>query len=70
VAYSPRLPFVAHDANAAAYLRWAAARLRGEADEPLARRGGFAGAQTGQPVFADIAHMLINNYGVKPKKGS
>ncbi len=31
---------------------------------------GFAGAQTGQPVFADIAHMLINNYGVTPKKGS
>lgn len=28
---------------------------------------GFAGAQTGQPVFADIAHMLINNYGVTPK---
>jgi cell division protein FtsI/penicillin-binding protein 2 len=30
--------------------------------------GGFAGAQTGQPVFAEIAHMLINNYDVKPKK--
>ncbi len=30
--------------------------------------GGFAGAQTGQPVFADIAHMLINNYDVTPKK--
>lgn len=29
--------------------------------------GGFAGSQTGQPVFADIAHMLINNYGVTPK---
>lgn len=29
--------------------------------------GGFAGAQTGQPIFADIAHMLINNYGVTPK---
>ncbi|PID30450.1 hypothetical protein CSA80_02205 [Candidatus Saccharibacteria bacterium] len=29
---------------------------------------GYAGAQTGQPVFADIAHMLINNYDVKPKK--
>lgn len=28
---------------------------------------GFAGAQTGQPIFADIAHMLINNYGVTPK---
>jgi cell division protein FtsI/penicillin-binding protein 2 len=28
---------------------------------------GFAGAQTGQPVFADIAHMLINNYDVTPK---
>ncbi|MCA9326937.1 penicillin-binding protein 2 [Candidatus Saccharibacteria bacterium] len=31
--------------------------------------GGFAGSQTGQPVFADIAHMLINNYGVLPKSG-
>ncbi len=31
--------------------------------------GGFAGAQTGQPVFADIAHMLINNYDVTPKRG-
>lgn len=31
---------------------------------------GFAGAQTGQPVFADIAHMLINNYGVTPKQGN
>jgi len=28
---------------------------------------GFAGAATGQPVFADIAHMLINNFGVTPK---
>lgn len=29
---------------------------------------GYAGAQTGQPVFADIAHMLINNYDVTPKR--
>jgi stage V sporulation protein D (sporulation-specific penicillin-binding protein) len=28
---------------------------------------GFAGAGTGQPVFADIAHMLINDYGVTPR---
>lgn len=28
---------------------------------------GFAGASTGQPVFANIAHMLINNFGVTPK---
>lgn len=28
---------------------------------------GYAGANTGQPVFADIAHMLIDNYGVTPK---
>lgn len=28
---------------------------------------GFAGAGTGQPVFADIAHMLVNNFGVTPK---
>jgi cell division protein FtsI (penicillin-binding protein 3) len=30
--------------------------------------GGFAGAQTGQPVFAEVAHMLVQNYGVVPKK--
>lgn len=29
--------------------------------------GGFAGAQTGQPLFAEIAHMLINNFDVSPK---
>jgi cell division protein FtsI/penicillin-binding protein 2 len=29
--------------------------------------GGFAGAGTGQPVFANIAHMLVNNFGVTPK---
>lgn len=28
---------------------------------------GFAGASTGQPVFANIAHMLINDFGVTPK---
>ncbi|MFZ1483454.1 MAG: penicillin-binding protein 2 [Candidatus Saccharimonadales bacterium] len=28
---------------------------------------GYAGAQTGQPVFAEVAHMLIDNYGVEPK---
>jgi stage V sporulation protein D (sporulation-specific penicillin-binding protein) len=28
---------------------------------------GFAGAGTGQPLFADIAHMLVNNFGVTPK---
>lgn len=32
--------------------------------------GGFAGAQTGQPLFADIAHMLINNFDVTPKSAS
>lgn len=32
---SPRIPFVGHDENAAAYLRWAAARLRGEAQDPF-----------------------------------
>lgn len=31
--------------------------------------GGFAGAQTGMPIFGSIAHMLINNYGVTPKSG-
>jgi cell division protein FtsI/penicillin-binding protein 2 len=28
---------------------------------------GFAGANTGQPVFASIAHMLINDFGVTPR---
>jgi cell division protein FtsI (penicillin-binding protein 3) len=28
---------------------------------------GYAGAQAGQPVFADLAHMLINNSFVTPK---
>ncbi|HSX30707.1 MAG TPA: penicillin-binding protein 2 [Candidatus Saccharimonadales bacterium] len=28
---------------------------------------GFAGAGTAQPIFADIAHMLVNNFGVTPK---
>ncbi|HSX15249.1 MAG TPA: penicillin-binding protein 2 [Candidatus Saccharimonadales bacterium] len=28
---------------------------------------GFAGAGTAQPVFADIAHMLVNSFGVEPK---
>jgi len=28
---------------------------------------GFAGAGAGQPVFANIAHMLINDFGVTPK---
>lgn len=28
---------------------------------------GFAGAATGQPVFANIAHMLVNDFGVTPK---
>lgn len=29
--------------------------------------GGFAGAGTAQPLFADIARMLVNNFGVPPK---
>jgi cell division protein FtsI (penicillin-binding protein 3) len=29
--------------------------------------GEFAGAGAGQPVFADIAHTLINDFGVTPK---
>ena len=30
--------------------------------------GGFAGAQTEAPIFSNLATMLINNYGVTPKK--
>jgi cell division protein FtsI/penicillin-binding protein 2 len=29
--------------------------------------GGYAGSQAAQPLFADIAHMLINNFNVLPK---
>jgi stage V sporulation protein D (sporulation-specific penicillin-binding protein) len=29
--------------------------------------GGFAGSGTGQPVFANIARMLVNNFGVTPR---
>lgn len=31
------------------------------------RIGGYAGSQAAQPLFADIAHMLINNFNVAPK---
>ncbi|MBI4033410.1 penicillin-binding protein 2 [Candidatus Saccharibacteria bacterium] len=30
---------------------------------------GYAGSQAAQPLFADIAHMLINNFNVVPKAG-
>jgi cell division protein FtsI/penicillin-binding protein 2 len=30
--------------------------------------GQFAGAGAGQPVFANIAHMLVNDFGVTPKQ--
>lgn len=33
------------------------------------RIGGYAGSQAAQPLFADIAHMLINNFNVTPKSG-
>lgn len=29
--------------------------------------GGYAGSQAAQPLFADLAHMLINNFNVAPK---
>jgi len=32
------------------------------------RNGGYAGTAAAQPVFADIAHMLINNAYVAPRK--
>jgi hypothetical protein len=28
---------------------------------------GYAGSRGGQPVFSDLAHMLINNSFVTPK---
>jgi hypothetical protein len=39
---SPRLPFVPHNEHAAAYLRWAAARLRGDAQDPFQTALGYA----------------------------
>ena len=33
------------------------------------RIGGYAGSQAAQPLFADIAHMLVNNFNVTPKSG-
>lgn len=34
------------------------------------RIGGYAGSGAAQPIFADLAHMLINNFNVTPKSGS
>lgn len=31
---------------------------------------GYAGSQAAQPIFGDIAHMLINNFNVTPKSGN
>lgn len=31
--------------------------------------GGYAGSQAAQPLFADIAHTLINDFNVSPKSG-
>lgn len=32
--------------------------------------GGYAGSGAAQPLFADIVHMLINNFNITPKTGS
>jgi cell division protein FtsI/penicillin-binding protein 2 len=32
--------------------------------------GGYAGSGAAQPVFSDLAHMLINNFNVTPKSNS
>lgn len=31
------------------------------------RIAGYAGSMAAQPIFGDIAHMLINDYGITPK---
>ncbi len=36
--------------------------------EPTSYPGRHAGTGAGQPVFAEIAHMLIDKYGVTPKQ--
>jgi cell division protein FtsI/penicillin-binding protein 2 len=30
--------------------------------------GGYAGSQAAQPIFGNLAHMLIDNFGVAPKQ--
>jgi hypothetical protein len=30
--------------------------------------GGYAGSAAAQPIFGDLAHMLINNSYVTPKQ--
>jgi cell division protein FtsI/penicillin-binding protein 2 len=37
-------------------------------NKPVVSRGDYAGTAAAQPVFANIAHMLINNGYVTPKK--
>lgn len=32
------------------------------------RIGGYAGSQAAQPIFVDLAHMLIEDFGVAPKR--
>jgi len=32
--------------------------------------GGYAGSVAAQPIFASLAHMLIDNFNVIPKSGS
>lgn len=34
------------------------------------RIAGYAGSMAAQPIFSDLAHMLINNFNVIPKSGS
>lgn len=36
-------------------------------NKPIVSKGNYAGTAAAQPVFADIAHMLINNGYVAPK---
>lgn len=32
--------------------------------------GGYAGSMAAQPIFSDVAHMLINSFNVTPKSGA
>lgn len=36
--------------------------------EPKVAQSSYAGTAAGQTVWAEIAHMLVNNYGVMPKQ--
>jgi len=65
---SPRLPFVPHNEHAAAYLSWAAARLRGLAADPFQTALGYAGlgdsSEDDTQQGVNIDRSLEDDWGV------